>query len=363
MERAKLREEERSLEERIQYLEALLSSEQKQLGVIADETAEVRMRYARPRRTTIVDAAPGEGESPVTAADLAIPDAPQVVTLTRNGIERCNVDRYTYDVSTGVSRGPVLAHHARVLVEPTDRIFLISATGQALVSPVGQLPERATLADLGLKEDAIVYVGVVRPQEHLLLGTHSGRVKRAEAAALAEMPDGVWSEIVGLEDGDRVLFAGTCGQGGEVLFFTDRRVLRIQAEAVSTQQTPSARGVIGIKLSEEDKLLGGAVLHETRGYMVFVLSENGYIKRVPLEEFPVKGRGSMGVLSLNVTPATGPVVAVAAGKAARSTTVDLLNVEGRRQRLSLRSVPIENRANRGKKAARLSGVNKVVLLD
>jgi DNA gyrase subunit A len=94
-----------------------------------------------------------------------------------------------------------------------------------------------------------------------------------------------------------------------------------------------------------------------------VVSEKGYIKRVPLEEFPAKGRGSMGVLSLNQTAASGQVVAVGAGKATRSTTVDLLNQKGRRQRLSLRSIPIENRGNRGKKAVRLSGANQVILLD
>jgi len=362
MERAKLRDEGKSLVERIQYLEELLASEQKQLGVIVQETAEIRTHYARPRRTTIVDAAPGEGEAPLTAADLAVPDAPQLVTLTTQGIERGNADAYAYSVRSGVSRGAVVAHRMRALAEPTDRVFLISAGGQAWVSPVGQLPERATYADLGLKGDDIVHVGTVRPQEYLVLGARNGRVKRTEMSVVEEMPDGAWNEIMGLEEGDRVLFAGTCGEGGEVLFFTNRRVLRIQTEAVSSQQTPSARGVIGIKLNEEDKLLGGAVLRETRGYMLFVVSEKGYIKRIPLEEFPAQGRGSMGVLSLNQTAASGPAVAVGAGKATRSTTVDVLNQEGRRQRLSLRSIPIESRANRGKKAVRLSGANQVILL-
>ena len=363
MERAKLRDEEKALEERIQYLEALLASEGKQLGVIADETVEIRSRYARPRRTTIVDAAPGEGEAPVTAADLAVPDAPQIVTLTSQGIERCNADSYAYDVQTGVSRGAALAHYMRVPTEPTDRAFILSSGGRVFVSPVGQLPERATFADLGLKGEEVVHVGTLRPQEHLVLGTQGGRVKRTEISVVEGMPDGVWNEIVGLEGGDRVLFAGTCGKGGEVMLFSDKRALRIEAESVSTQQTPSARGVIGIKLNEGDKMLAGAVLQESRGHMAFVLSEKGYIKRVPLEEFPLKGRGSMGILSLNETAATGPVVAVAVGRPTRSMTVDLLNQEGRRQRLSLRSVPIENRANRGKKAVRLSGANMIVLLD
>jgi DNA gyrase subunit A len=363
MERAKLRDEEKSLKERIQYLEGLLASEQKQLDVILEETGEIKARYARPRRTTIVDAAPGEGEAPVTVADLAVPDAPQMVILTTQGVERCNADAYTYDVQTGVSRGTVVAHRMRALAEPTDRVFVISSGGQVWVSPVGQLAARATYADIGLKAEGAVYVGVVRPQGYLVLGTRGGRVKRTEMSAIDSAPDGTWSEIMGLEDGDRVLFAGTCGEEGEVLFFTNGRVLRIKTEAISCQQTPSARGVIGIKLRDEDSVLGGAVLEETQGYMLFVISEKGFIKRVPVDEFPAKGRGSMGVLSLNQTAATGPVVAVGAGKATRSTTVDVLSQEGRRQRLSLRSVPIENRMNRGRKAVKLSGANEVIVLD
>jgi DNA gyrase subunit A len=348
MERAKLRDEEKTLMERIQYLEGLLASEQKQLDVILEETAEIKTRYARPRRTTIVDAAPGEGEAPVTAADLAVPDAPQLVALTTQGIERCNADAYTYDVQTGVSRGAVVAHRVRAVAEPTDRVFLISSGGQAWVSPVGQLAERATYADMGLKAEGIVYAGTVRPQGYLVIGTRGGRVKRAEMSVIDSAPDGAWSEIMGLEDGDQVLFAGTCGEEGE---------------AITCQQTPSARGVIGIKLRDEDKVLGGAVLQETKGHMLFVVSEKGFIKRVPVDEFPAKGRGAMGVLSLNQTAATGPVVAVGAGKATQSTTVDILSHEGKRQRLSLRSVPIENRMNRGRKAVKLSGANEVIVLD
>jgi DNA gyrase subunit A len=349
--------------ERIKYLEGLLASEKKQLDVILEETAETKTRYARPRRTTIVDAAPGEGEAPVTVADLAVPDVPQLVILTTRGIERCNAEGYAYDVQTGVSRSAVVAHRLRALAEPTDRMFLISSGGQAWVSPVGQLAERATHADMGLKAQDIVYAGTVRPQDYLVMGTRGGRVKRTEMSVIEGAPDGTWSELMGLEDGDQVIFAGTCGEEGEVLFFTDGRVLRITAEAISCQQTPSARGVIGIKLRDEDRLLGGVVLQETAGHMLFVVSEKGYIKRVPVDEFPTKGRGTMGVLSLNQTAATGPVVAVGAGKATRSTTVDVLNQEGKRQRLSLRSVPIENRMNRGRKAVKLSGANEVVVLD
>lgn len=364
MERTKLKDEEKELRARIKYLQALLASETKQLGVIKEETAEIKQKYATPRRTTIIDAAPGEGQAPVTAADLAVPEDTQCVAVTTGGVLRCSAETYAYRVQTGVSKRAVVAHLARVHAEPTDRVYLVSTAGRVWVAPVGQVPQDAKLSEMGLnRQEAIVGVGVASEDGYLVLGTESGRVKRTEMVVVAGMPERMWSEIIGLGDGERVLFAGACGEDGQVLFFTDSKVLRIEASVVSSQQTPSARGVIGIKLQADDKLLGGEVIADPKGQMVFLASGNGYVKRVPLDEFPVKGRGSMGVRSLNQTKATGPVVAVGVGRVARSTTVDLLAQDGKRQRMSLRGIPIENRPNRGKKLAKLSGVYRVVVLE
>jgi DNA gyrase subunit A len=121
--------------------------------------------------------------------------------------------------------------------------------------------------------------------------------------------------------------------------------------------------VAGIRLREGDVLLGGSVAAAPRGFMVFVLSAKGYMKRVPIGEFSVQGRGGLGVLSLNVTRATGPVVAVAGGNATRSTTVDVLSADGKRQRVSLGGIPIENRANRGKKLVKLTQAQEIVVLN
>lgn len=177
-----------------------------------------------------------------------------------------------------------------------------------------------------------------------------------------DVPDGMWTEIIGLSEGDRVAFAGVCGEQGEALFFTDTKVLRIAASTVRSQQTPSARGVIGIKLGPEDTLLGGAVIGDPKGQQVFILSEKRYIKRVPLEAFPIKGRGTMGVQSLNVTKTTGPVVAAAAGRVTRSTTVDVLAADGKRQRMTLGKIPVENRQKRGARLVTLTQAKEIVLL-
>jgi DNA gyrase subunit A len=365
MEHTKLKEEEKELQARIAYLQALLASEAKQLGVIIEETDEIKTKYATPRRTTIVDAAPGEGNAPITSADLAVPEHPQMVTVTTAGVQRCDASSYSYRVTTGASSRAVTAHRMFVQAEPTDKVFFVSTGGQVWAAPVGQIPESASLGQLGLKDnERVVYSGLLNAEGCLVLGTTQGKVKRTAMALLVEtLPDGVWTEMIGLGDGDRVAFAGVSGDKGEVLLFTNARVLRISAETISCQQTFSARGVVGIKLPKDDVLLGGAVVADPKNQVVLILSQKGYLKRVPIDEFSVQGRGSMGVISLNVTRATGPVVAGAVGKPGRATTVDVLAVDGKRQRLSLRGIPSQNRSSRGKKLVELDQANEIVFWE
>jgi hypothetical protein len=66
---------------------------------------------------------------------------------------------------------------------------------------------------------------------------------------------------------------------------------------------------------------------------------------------------------LNVTKTTGPVIAAAVGKPARTTTVDVLAADGKRQRMSLRGIPIEKRPNQGKKLVKLAQANEIVILE
>jgi DNA gyrase subunit A len=114
-----------------------------------------------------------------------------------------------------------------------------------------------------------------------------------------------------------------------------------------------------MKVRPGDQLLGGAVLPASKAKLgVVVISKTGFIKRVPLDEFPVQGRGGQGVVLLNQTKASGPVVAAGAGRMAAS--VDLIGDAGKRQRLT--QVPQSNRANRGRKLVKLKQVTEVIIL-
>jgi DNA gyrase subunit A len=267
----------------------------------------------------------------------------------------------SYRVRAGVTSRAVEAHRIHLRTEPTDAVVLVSSQGRAWWGTVGRLPQTATFPELGLtKGEVIVAADTLSDGDSLVVGTSGGQVKRVKAGDVRAAAEATWAPIIGLSGKeDRVLFAGTGDDKADVLFFTSGRAIRFAAGGINPQATPTARGVSGIKARKGDGILGGAVMRTSRAKRgVVVVSQNGYIKWVPLEEFPVQGRGGQGVVLLNRTQATGPVVAAAAGRMAQP--VDLLDAGGKRQRLT--DVPTTNRANRGAKKVRLKDVVEAVVL-
>ncbi|MCG3212616.1 MAG: DNA gyrase subunit A [Anaerolineae bacterium] len=337
LERGKLKEEGRELWARIKVLKELLASEEKRLAVVIDETQAMKAEFASPRRTVILD---GDGrQATATEADLQRPAAPQVVVLATGGLKRVDEAAYSYRVKPGeMSKRAVDSHLQLLAVPPEGEALLVSSAGRGWQAPLWRLPESATFEELGLAKGEAV-ISVQRPGP-LTLGTRQGSVKRIEPA----LTESNWAQVIGLADkDDEVLFAGS---GPEVLFVTAAKVIRFAAEQVNPQQTPSARGVAGIRLAKGDRLVGGAVFDPARVSHLVTVSENGFVKRIPLAEIPAQGRGGQGV-SLGVTKTTGPILAAAVIPAAGD--IDVISVKGRRQRLELAAVPELPRDRRGDK--------------
>jgi DNA gyrase subunit A len=360
LERRKLADEEKELRTRIRYLKGLLRSQARRLEVIVEETQAIKEQFATPRKTIILT---GEkpGDTIVTEAELAMPDGPQVVVVTTQGVQRNDAKGFSYRVRPGTTSRAVEAHLMHLDTTPEDTVVLVSDRGRAWWGGVGRLPRAATFKDLGLdRGEQVVGVGVLSKAGYLILGTKQGRIKRVKAEDVRSAAEASWTTIIGLPGkDDGVLFAGTGGEETHAMFLSSSRAVRFAAADVNPQATPSARGVAGIKLRKGDRLLSGAVIADPRAKLgIVVVSKSGFVKRVPLEEFPVQGRGSQGVLLLNQTRATGPVVAAAVGP--MDGSVDLLAVDGKRQRLG--KVPVENRPNRGKKLLKLDGVAEARVL-
>jgi DNA gyrase subunit A len=360
LERRRLADEEQELRKRIKYLLGLLRSEKRRLAVIVEETEAIKEKFAMPRKTIILtDEKPDD--SIVTEADLAVPEGPQVIVITTQGVQRHDSRGFGYRVREGATTRAVEAHRQHLKTEADDTLVLVSSQGRAWWGAVGRLPRSASFADLGLgKGEEVVGLGVLREKDILVIGTRQGRVKRVTAEDVKSSAEASWSTIIGLSGkDDAALFAGITGDKAQVMFFTSSRVIRFQAGEVNPQATPSARGVTAIRLRKGDRLLAGAVIPDPAAKLgVIVVSKSGFVKRVPLAAFPIQGRGGQGVLLLNQTRATGPVIATAAGP--MDSNVDLIDPDGKRQRLG--EVPVENRANRGEKLVELEEVAEAHVL-
>jgi DNA gyrase subunit A len=359
LERRKLADEEQELKARIKYLKELLRSEVRRLEVVVEETQALKEKFARPRKTVILtDDKPGD--TIVTEAELARPDGPQVLVVTTQGFQRNDAKGFSYRVKAGITSRAVEAHCLHLRTEPDDTVVLVSNLGRAWWGAVGRLPRVAGFQDLGLeKEEQVVGMGVLSAKGYLVIGTRECQVKRVKAEDVRTGVEATWAIIIGLASkDDRVLFAGVGGDGANVMFFTSSRALRFSAGDVNPQATPSAKGVTGIKVRDGDQLLGGALIPDPKKVGVVVVSQTGFVKQVPLDEFSLQGRGGQGVQLLNQTKATGAVTAVAAG--ALDGAVDLIAADGKRQRLD--QVPVENRANRGNKLVELDDVAQVWVL-
>jgi len=329
--RTRLKDEARSLAERIEYLEDLLASEGRQLDIIVEETMLLREAFAVPRRTVIVDSEDkAAGTTVMTGSDLVAPEKDQVLVLTPDGIERSDAAGFSYRPSDGLTtRAARSVHLGRVRAKPDDHVILLSSRGQGWRGEVGFIPQNATPKALGLQRgEHIVGLGVVRPNQHLLLGTRSGKVKRTAVADLSLL-DREWGPVIGLADDDELLFGGLAGEGADVIFYTQEgQLLRLDGSEINPQKTDTASGVIGISMKKGDRVTGGAVVPAEGEWQVVVVSETGYANRVPLDDFSIQGRNTQGVQCLRETKSGGKVGDVALGRP--GDDLDVYLEDGRR---------------------------------
>jgi len=280
------------------------------------------------------------------------------VAVTTRGVQRHDAKGFSYRFRAGATARAVEAHRFHLRAEPQDAVLLVSDRGRAWWGAVGRLPREAGFADLGLeKGEQIVGGGVLTKECYLVLGSRAGQVKRVKGEDVRTGAEASWSAVIGLAGAeDRVLFAAVAGEKAQVMFFTNGRANRFAAAEVNPQATPSARGVAGIKVPAEERLLGGAVIADPAAKLALVVATAaGYLKRVALEQFPVQGRAGQGVQLFLPTKTTGPVVAVGIGPL--EGTVDLIGADEKRQRLD--EVPLLGRASPGKKLGELEGIAEI----
>ncbi len=320
LERQQLTDEYNELMEQIADYEAILASPERQRQIIGSELAEIAAKYGDARRTELVA---WDGE--VSEADL-IAEEDVVVTITRGG--------YAKRTKTGLyraqRRGGKGVRGAQLRTDDIVEHFFVTSThhwilfftnkGRVYRAKAYELPEAARDARgqhvanlLAFQPDErIAEVLALRDYEvapYLVLATASGLVKKSR---LGEFDSSRAGGIIAinLREDDEVIGARLTSPEQDLLLVS-RHAQAIRFHADDEALRPMGRatsGVIGMRFTNGDQLLGMHVVGADADVDVLVATGGGYAKRTPADQYPVQGRGGLGVRTARIVEARGELI-------------------------------------------------------
>ena len=214
--------------------------------------------------------------------------------------------------------------------------------------------------DAGEKISAVIPIQNFAEGKYLLMGTKNGLIKKT---SLAEYDSGKKTGLLAitLKDNDELISVKlTDGQDNVVL--VTRKGLCITFEEKEVRPIGRiAQGVIGIRLSDDDEVIGMESIISGSKATLLAITENGFGKRTELDEYRVQLRGGRGVITYKVTPKTGELVGV---KIADETQdVMLITDTGTIIRMSVKEISVLGRSTQGVTLMRTNDGGKVVSIE
>ncbi len=321
MERQRVLDELEDLQAKIADLRALLGSEDQILRVVVEEVEEVAERFGDDRRTELAAAVEG-----ISTEDL-IAEEDMVVTLSHLGyIKRNPVTLYRAQRRGGKgargmeTRDEDFVEHLNVASTHAYLLFFTNR-GRIYWLKVHELPQlgraargKAIVNVLHLREGERVQTMLpVRSfedieGESILLATRKGVIKKTPLTAYSN-PRRSGIIAINLGDDDELIGVGRCRSQNEVILASKNgKSIRFDEGQVRAMGR-SATGVRGIALSGEDEVVGMEIL--TPGASILTVTENGFGKRTPLDDYRIQNRGGQGIITIKTTARNGPVVGVA----------------------------------------------------
>ena len=354
LDREKLEAEYKELEERIAYYQQLLSDEAMLRGVLKDELIEIRDKYGDARKTEI-----GFAEDDLDVEDL-IEEEQCVFTMTAGGyIKRTSAKEYAAQGKGGMGKKSMSTREEdyvnTVFTASThDYILFFTDKGRVFRKKGYQIPEAGRTArgtnmvnvlqvEAGEKVSAMIHTRDVTDESRfLVMITRNGTVKRLPVVTLKNLRNN-GLRVITLEDGDELMVVRETDGTKNILIATHDGMAVCFAETDVRPTGRSSMGVRGIRLRPGDYVVGAA--RATQGRAVLTITEHGYGKRTPVEDYRITNRGGIGIKNYAVTAKTGRVV----GIKVVDGTEDLLLVTqaGTLIRTDVASIRLAGRATQG----------------
>jgi len=319
LERERLQEEYDELQKMIAYYKAVLSDRGMVMGIIKDELGEIRRKYADPRRTEIQ-----QMEYEVAIADL-IQEEDMVVTLTHYGyVKRISRSAYRAQrrggrgVTGAATREEDFVEHMYV-TSTHDKIMFFTNRGRAFDLNCYEIPEAGRTArglaivnllrlDPGERITAMLPLDMEKLEGHyIVMATKYGVIKRTELSEFANMrKSGL--RAVNLREGDELIAVKQTDGKCDLLMGTHEGMAIRFAEEDLRSMGRTATGVKSITLRDEDYVVDMSVIDEdvvASGAQVLSLTELGFGKRTPIDEYRQQTRGGIGIRAMNLSDKTG----------------------------------------------------------
>ena len=364
LEREKLQSEYDELMKFIQYCQDVLANESMQLGIIKDETLEMKEKYGDERRTEIALSAEEFNPEDFYA------DEDVVITISHLGyIKRTSLTEYRLQNRGGVgmkgsaTRDEDFIEHIYV-ANMHSTMLLFTQNGKCYWLKVYEIPEgsraskgRAIQNVINIEPDDKIkaYLNVKNLKDedyvnnnYIVLGTKKGIIKKTSLEAYSR-PRANGVIAITVRDGDELLEAIMTNGHSEILLAGRKgRCCRFdETDARALGRTAS--GVRGINIDEDDEVVGmisyDPTAEDASAHTILVVSENGYGKRTDFDEYRKTNRGGKGVKTLNITEKTGSLVAIK--NVTDENDLMIINRSGLTIRMAVDGIKVAGRATQG----------------
>jgi DNA gyrase subunit A len=374
----------KQVRESIAEYQSILASEKKLRGVIIKELEEIKKQYGDERRTQIEDEA-----AEIVLEDL-IADEQVAVTVSHSGyMKRTPISTYRMQRRGGTGRTGmktrdedfvehlfIASTHAYILIfTNTGRVYWLKVYELPDLNAAGKGKHIGNLIGLQPGETVRTMLAVRNLEEegrYIFFATRNGTVKKTELKDFSHvMSRGIIA--IGIDKGDE-LVAATLTDGAQIVFLAshDGQAIRFEEEDVRPMGRP-AYGVRGMNLDKGDYIVGMATTpkdakqaevaaekakakagveatatDETlpiKGSLILSVTENGYGKRTPADEYRLQGRGGSGVINVKTTERNGRVVSIA--QVDEESQVMLISQYGKIIRMDSSTIRESGRAAQG----------------
>jgi DNA gyrase subunit A len=323
MERDKLAGETSELAEKIADYLDILGSATRIDQVVLEELAATRERLSDPRRTEISDQlADQDDESLIQKEDM-------VVTVSHRGyIKRVPLSVYRAQRRGGKGRAGMKTRDedfvTQLFVANTHTpILFFTSRGMVYQLKCYKLPEsapqslgKAMVNILPIEIDETINAVMPMPEDeaswgdlNVIFSTASGNVRQNNLSDFTNIKRN-GKIAMKLSEGDELVGVKTCDPDDDVLIATKNgKAIRFVAKAVRVFRGRDSTGVRGIKLLGDDQVVSMSIINDPENEFILSVTENGYGKRTPVNDYRATGRGGQGVANIEISERNGKVMA------------------------------------------------------